>query len=174
MAVYRSSVLALFALATSGCIIAEPPTRTSLQTPPFLDLASAIPVPTEIVRVQQNESKEFKIPLRSEDDGDELWWALHENYGFGAATSGAIESSPIPDSTLDDTTREIRHVWNAGPLPPRCLQLTFVVCHRATYDFVTDRCTDPDDRALATYWVNVGDVTATPTLAECPTQADAQ
>lgn len=155
MAALRSSLLVSLALLASGCLLAEPPERNPRQTPPILNLALARPPVTQLLVLSSPTVYPFSIPMRSEDVGERVWFALHRNYSLGPAQSTRIFGPESLDGSSLNDQREI--VFSADlPAPDPCYQLTLLVCHNSSFTTHTGFC-DKDldlvDTALATWWV---------------------
>jgi hypothetical protein len=160
------------ALLAEGCIIAEPPEFDEPQrTPPVLDLAHATPAITNIQVLEAdrgpNHALTFHVPVRSEDLGQELAYRLLLNYGASNEYLEAADS--VPPSTFNDTSRIIAFSWLTQRAPVGCQQLTLFVTHSLNRDPETKQLIDPNDVALATWWLDVEDAEgASAPLATCP------
>lgn len=155
MAVLRSSFIAALSLLASGCLLAEPPKRNPRQTAPILNLALAAPPVTQLLVLSGATTFPFSIPVRSEDVGEDVWFALHRNYALGTAESSRIFGpEDLAPSHLNDDSREVSFTA-ALPAPTPCYQVTLVVCHDSNFETSSGLC-DPtmlEDTALATWWV---------------------
>lgn len=163
-----ASLCSIGLLWAPGCIVAEPvPYEAPPQTPPLLQNHLSIPqigvpIPVDLesdILKDEKTSVDFRVPLRSEDSGDPLWYAFHLNYQIPNAETNLLLKSDIPPSTFEDTSREINRTWNVRqPLAQGCHQVTLVVAHASNWDLQTDRPKafgDPNDVATLTWWINV-------------------
>jgi hypothetical protein len=160
--------LLCLALALPGCIFAEPPEHNPRQTPIFFDLDGASPLTTKLVEfAPQDVPREFTVPLRSEDAGEQVWWAVQENFNIGG--TGARELGLFEPSNLNDTSRVIRFRYDPGQEPASCTQLTLMACHFRYFDLSTFRCsTAQGDAAYAVWWVTFSELSEPSTLDACP------
>lgn len=169
MALFRSSFVAGLSLLASGCLLAEPPKRNPRQTPPILNLSLADPAVTQLLIVDGAGSVDFSIPVRSEDVGEDISFALHRNYALGTAESSRIfGNESLPPSHLNDDSRVVSFLAFL-PAPEPCYQLTLVVCHDPNF-FPSSGLCDPnrlDDTAIATWWA-VTDEALEAGLEGCP------
>jgi len=156
-------------LTLPGCIFAEPPEQDPRQTPVFFDLVRTVPLVTQLVHFEpQDTSREFTVPVISEDAGEEVNFAVHFNLNLGGNQREYFD--PLEPSTLSDTSREIR--FSFSPLmrsdtPDACQQLTLVACHRRFFQLGSGQCQDSSDAAMAVWWITFGD-TQFATLSDCP------
>jgi hypothetical protein len=154
-ALARESLIVAFSMfAVSGCLVSDPPEyKPPEQTPPFLDLFRADPLIRDVLVVRHDETKNFNVPVRSEDAGDDLIGAVHFDWGLPQSWQKNVV---LPASTFDDHERAIVFDWSVtSPTLTGCHQLTLLVFHRSNYDFINQRSTDSDDQAIATWWLNV-------------------
>ncbi|HET9932423.1 MAG TPA: hypothetical protein VFQ35_17080 [Polyangiaceae bacterium] len=127
----------------SACIVAPPAEyEESTRTPPIFDLVRAKPFIGDIIVVDQDAGLEsarkiqFNVPVRSEDQGEEIIGAVHIDYGSGQPRDTFTKSQQkLPASTLDDVSR----VWDQnvtffGGLEPGCHQVTLIATHRSNWD----------------------------------------
>ena len=170
MEVLRSSLVAALAFVTSGCLLAEPPERNPRQTPPILNLALAEPPVTRLLVLDGPTVFPFSIPVRSEDVGELVWFALHRNYGLGTTRSTRIAGPErLQPSHLNDTSRYITFSEEL-PAPDPCYQLTLLVCHDHSFETGSGLCENDlelEDTAVATWWV-VTEETGEPGFEGCP------
>ena len=173
-----AAVTLLFALAstgllTSGCLLADPPEHEeSERIPPILDAASAVPSVVEIVDLDVNQTKNFVVRFRSEDDGVRPFAVLLANYLVpGREGLLGFDDSQAP-STLDDPS--LRQFSIAGTFDePGCQQVTLL----ATYNGNLDSSYHPLVEAYSsrlTWWVDVrpeGDSDSA-RLEDCPSTTD--
>jgi hypothetical protein len=166
-----SLLVGVSGLTFSGCLVAEPPDfGVPKKTPPRLDLVHAEPPITQILNVSTDETatREFKVPVRSEDLGDPLIATLNLNYNTRWAQVVGIANF-LYASTFDDETREITVPWlvraSAG-----CQQLTLRVTHLSSTGPDASVAQGEKDIAIATWWLNVTDPTAPvpAKLDDCP------
>jgi hypothetical protein len=162
------SLLTLYlAVLAPGCIFAEPPERKPQQTPVFFDLGGATPLTTRIVSIGvQDVQQTFRIPILSEDAGEEVWWVVHENLTLGGM--GTTEFGTFEPSTISDTTRFINFSYKPAATSDACVQLTLMACHRPNFEETTDTCTDHVDTAFAVWWINFQDLDQAPSVTNCP------
>jgi hypothetical protein len=155
MVALRSTLVAGLAFVTSSCLLAEPPERNPRQTPPILNLALAEPQITQLLVLSGPTVYPFSIPVRSEDVGERVWFALHSNYALGAAQSDRIFG---PESLEPSHLNDVREITFPAdlPAPAPCYQLTLLVCHESSFTTALGLCDkdlDLEDTALATWWV---------------------
>jgi hypothetical protein len=152
------------ALGCSGtaCLISDPPTyRDPEQTPPMLITALADPPTTQIVTMDlvpelQITTKEFSVPVRSEDAGEPLVAALYKNYDpTQKSPDPAGKTTLIAASTFDDKVERrasgTLSVDGTDATSTGCRQVTLVVTHQN--NFFTQQ--DSSDVAQVTWWVNL-------------------
>lgn len=163
-----------------GCIVADPPPYEPTQrSPPVLDLVRALPFIGETLvvdRITDPNPDEptfiaFSIPVRSEDDGRPLQYALHLDYTYVSYQSSQTgKRERIPPSTFDDTSREIQFRWDVlGNVSDGCHQLTLVVAHDDNWNLPEDRPWPGVESAMATWWINVNPAPGERyTLKNCP------
>jgi hypothetical protein len=173
----------LFAtLSTAGCLVSDPPEYEEPGvTPPFLDLVQAVPMPGRIIvgNFGMNESIRFDVPVRSEDNGDNLWFALYRNFSITANSRPITVPNKVPPGTFDETDRAIRFEWTIdSSVGKDCHQLTLLVSHESTWNFDLGR-PDPlrgiNDSAMATWWLNHVPSGQDPNLlVNCPTLSSGQ
>lgn len=172
--------LALSSVLASGCLVADPPEyREPPRTPPILDLVAAKPLIGEILvadRRTGDASINFVVPVRSEDNGEALWWAFHFDYGFPGSTVIGLQNRVQP-STFDDVTRAIEFEWHIGSAHPAgCHPITLLVSHESTWNLNEARPHVIDaqyDTAMATWWLNLDPpADARDTLIDCPTRSE--
>jgi hypothetical protein len=92
----------------------------------------------------------IKVPLRSEDDGENLQAELYLGYSL-AEQVPKQEAFPITAGTLDEL-RDVDIEWNVPSNISGCQQLTLLVTH-ASNVIVRDK----SDIATVTWWLNVDD-----------------
>jgi hypothetical protein len=169
------------ASACNACLVADPPQYDEPQrTPPFLDLVAAIPSPNRlIVRERRvNSLIRFDVPVRSEDNGELLFYALHRNYSF-ETNSNDLERGRIPAGAFDDLGRSINFEWTIEQnIEPGCHQLTLLVAHASNWQVEESR-PDPingiGDTAMATWWLNLDPQPDAPdSLLDCPNASEIQ
>lgn len=151
------------------------------RTPPFLDLVAATPSPSQLIIRYRNGNSliRFDVPFRSEDNEEDLFYALYVDYGF--RDRRIAEQGRLPPGTFDDTDRAIRFDWDPAPTltEPGCYQLTLLLAHTSSWgDF---RAQQPDplasigDIAMATWWLGLDPSPAAPeTLVGCPNTSEIQ
>jgi hypothetical protein len=170
------------ALSCAGCLVSDPPEYEEPGiTPPFLDLVLAEPMPGRIIvrDLTMNEPIRFDVPVRSEDNGDNLWFALYRNFSFNPNNRPVIGPNKLPPGTFDEIDRAIRFEWSIdGSVSKACHQLTLMVSHESTWSFELGR-PDPlrgiHDTAMATWWLNHIDTGQDPNLlVDCPTLSSSQ
>lgn len=177
----KSLFLGAVMCSLSGCIVADPPEYQEPQrTPPILDLNHAEPSPYWVVVVERKSGNDLsiKVPLRSDDQGERLLFAIHVDYKAGGFM---LLSSSMPPSTLDGPPREISKSFdlNDPRVMPGCHQLTLLVAHDSSWDIQGGQPlpdAPPEDLAIATWWLNVDPpVDSDPfTLKACPRQSEVE
>jgi hypothetical protein len=147
--------MAAMATLLGGCVVADPPDygRTD-QTPPLLLLGLADPNVHEVLHKKKGESVPFKVPVRSEDAGDDLFAQLFLNYKLEGEDNPRF--TRVRASTFDDQEREVRITWNV-PARQGCQQLSLVVTHFSNLD-EGNLPIRAADTAIATWWINIDDV----------------
>ena len=171
----------LLALAAPACLVAEPPSyEEPRRTPPILDLYAAKPFIGGVIPIARSASLElpdridFKIPVRSDDQGEDLWWMLYADRTF---SNELLVWGPqrVPASTLDDTTRYVQYTWIEDTRYAKgCHTLSFVVAHLSSWDLVgPPMLLDATDAAVGTFWINVDPGLTDPnTLPHCPSRTE--
>jgi hypothetical protein len=168
-------------LSLTGCLIADPPQyEEPRRTPPFLDLDHAEPSPYWPVIVEKKPSVDLqlKVLVRSDDQGEQLWFGLHVDYK--ANSHIFLKSLPIAPSTLDQPPRVISVGVDIDErFSPGCHQLTLLVAHHSSWDLDRGQPypeAPDDDLAIATWWMNVDpNVADDPfSLLNCPNQSEVQ
>lgn len=159
------------ACAVTGCLVSGPPDyQDPSQTPPVLDLNKARPSVLEVQSVKQGDSIDFNVPVRSEDRGVNLIAGLYVDYG--STYQFGTEPPPVPASTYADTNRQIVFTWTVNNVTAGCHRLTLLVTHEPNLILTNLQppvIRDPNDLALANWWMNVDDSPAgSNTLADCP------
>jgi hypothetical protein len=178
----KSLLLGLSMLASTGCIVADPPQyEEPKRTPPILDLNHAEPSPFWVIIIDRNDNLEpdalnVTVPFRSDDQGEEVWFALHVDFKGDDIPLWNLPSSP---STIDDTTRVISKSQPVDAhinIDAGCHQLTLIGAHASSWDFslYQPKADAPkDDIAIATWWLNMDPKPADPyTLSNCPNQSE--
>jgi hypothetical protein len=171
--------LLVAALGSAGCLVSDPPVYEQPgMTPPFLDLVAATPMPGRVIVREAGTDPviKFDIPVRSEDNGEELWFALYRDFSIipNNRNRPVFGSSRIPPGTFDETDRAIRFDWTLdSSVTQKCHQLTLLVSHESTW-VLEDARPDPlrgiGDTAMATWWLNHIAAGQDPnTLVDCPT-----
>jgi hypothetical protein len=168
----------------TGCIVADPPEyQEPKRTPPILDLNNAEPSPYWVVVVDREDNLQpdnlvIKVPLRSDDQGERVWFGLHVDYK--SDDHPVAFQNPVPPSTIDDTSRSIGTTWAIDPSFPSsgCHQLTLLVAHESSWEYSKQlpKIDAPkDDIAIATWWLNLDPAGSDPfTLPRCPSQSEVQ
>jgi hypothetical protein len=169
------------ASACNACLVADPPQYDEPQrTPPFLDLVAAIPSPNRVIVRHRNINPliNFDVPVRSEDNGDPLVYALHRNYTFETA-SIALAWNEFPPGAFDEAGRSIQFPWTIKEeVGDGCHQLTLLVAHRSNWNlnqYRPDAIRGIGDTAMATWWLNVDPRADDPnSLFDCPNASEIQ
>lgn len=179
MANIRLGVLGL--IATTGCIVAPPPEYEEPQrTPPILDLYSAKPFPGAAISIDRqdgatiNDRVEFRVPLRSDDQGEWLLWVLYVDRTFNELP---VFRADVPPSTLDDKDRYVEATWKADATYSKgCHTLSIVIAHQSSWNrdnLVWPELLDASDAAVGTWWVNLDPGLGDPyTLVRCPNRGE--
>lgn len=172
--------LCLSALST-GCLVADPPQyEEPATTPVFLDVAAATPlVGRVIVRSELPVTIEFDVPIRSEDNGDDVAFGLIQDFGFPERTKEVFcNRAVVPAGTFDETDRAIRFSAVAPDALSGCYQLTLLASHVRNWDRLGCR---PDlikgvgDTSMITWWLNVARQGQNPNdLVNCPSPSEIQ
>jgi len=165
--------------AIGSCVVADPPTYTDpTQTAPELRGAQATPKIFQVVTIQlpQVGFPTFTVPMRSEDNGEQLFANFFLDYG--STRRVFLHGQPVSPGTLSDPSdRSISFSWQAID-PTRdagCHTITALVAHQSSFtsDLQIPDTAHASDVALLTWWVNVvPDPTsaAAVNIAECPSQ----
>ncbi|HEY8943580.1 MAG TPA: hypothetical protein VIM73_04930, partial [Polyangiaceae bacterium] len=116
---------------------------------------------------------EFDVPIRSEDQGENLWYSFHLNFEVSSVRNSLLLKDEIPPSTFEDTSRAIRRTWRVRePMTDGCHRVTLFVAHYRNWLRSEDRPDpegDPKDVATATWWINVNPAPGERfTLRNCP------
>lgn len=161
-----------------SCIVAPPPdSDEAIKTPPWLDLAAAVPSVYEVNhRSKIGEGtylEHLTVGVRSEDAGDRLVALLYENWN--SENEEHVRTHYRNPSTFSDTTRSISVPWDYSASDHvGCWQLTLLVTHFLNVDWEGK---DPkpilyEDVALASWMFNIGDdPPGTVKLSDCPTNS---
>jgi hypothetical protein len=160
----------------ASCIVADPPQYTDpLQTRPELAAYSAKPSVYQVVviRTPSASSPSFTVPVRSEDQGEQLLVNFWRDYGTSSVKF--IDSKFIAPSVYNDTSdREVSFSWNAVSADDNgCHTVSMVVAHLGSYTTpqLLDTKKADTDAAIITWWVNVNPPADAPlTLIGCPSQ----
>lgn len=174
-------------LPLASCIVADPPQyEAPKKTAPLLDLTRAQPLVTEVIVRDLNDNNDtndeidFSVPVRSEDVGEDVWFALHVDYTFvPLEDSFAVGTSNfVPASTFDDASRSLTINWSPRRVDDGCHALTLLVAHAGSWNFVQNR---PDiiraagDSAMVTWWLNLNPPPDDPyTLQDCPNRSEVE
>ena len=173
-----SALRLLFAaLSSTGCLVSDPPKYEEPGvTPPFLDLIQATPMPGRVIARERgtNATIKFDVPLRSEDNSENLWFALYRNFSIVPNNRPVFGPNKLPPGTFDETDRAIRFDWEIDEtVGAGCHQLTLLVSHESTWDFDLHRphpLRGIGDSAMATWWLNHHAAGQDPNLLlNCPT-----
>ncbi|MGC4091233.1 MAG: hypothetical protein QM756_25820 [Polyangiaceae bacterium] len=127
----------------SGCIVADPPQyQDAERTPPLLDTWGAIPSPLSIIVLDHSTTTklEVSVPVRSEDQGDSLFAALHLDYTYPSHRLIAQDENPRVDHrrchSLDSLRRHhaarrerwLPHLVAAGRAPQQLVGERLCAC----------------------------------------------
>lgn len=165
------------ALGSAGCLVSDPPKYEEPGlTPPFLDLVGTDPLPGRIIQREQgtNPVISFKVPVRSEDNGENLWFSLYRNFSFSPNSLPVVANRRLPPGTFDETDRSISFDWTIdSSVYLGCHQLTLLVSHESTWNLNLAR-PDPlasiGDSAMAVWWLNYYESGQDPAVLNgCPT-----
>ena len=165
-------------------MIADPPQYDEPErTPPFLDLVAATPSPSRVIVRDRNTNPTvlFDIPVRSEDNDEMIYYALHVNYTF-PDHNNYVAFGRLPAGTFDETGRAIQIDWDARRIgvgaPRGCYQLTLLVAHESSWDYTLQRPNPTlgiGDTAVATWWLNLDPRAESPdTLDDCPNASEVE
>jgi hypothetical protein len=153
----RLSLTAALLSMLSGCLIDDPPPLVApQQTPPRLDYTKASPGLDQIMNIKQGEVIPFKMPVTSEDAGDDLLAVLLFDYD-GLYGLPLTVGSFLPASTLADTNpRELGISWTViGGIEPGCHRITLRVTHVGNIRTTIFDLVDQSDLAEAYWFANV-------------------
>ncbi len=186
-ATYRSSrffrlacvslLFGVMAVLSSGCVIAGPPDYQDPQkTPPVLDLTGASPSIWSVIVAnsgaisgQPATQLQISVPVRSEDGTDSLIGLLYVDYN---TDKQVLQPGYWPGgSSTFDIIRNVSLPWSAANQPKGCHTLTLLVTHASNVGpgaVVSIPKDQPDDLALATWWVDIDDTNSDTTLPSCP------
>jgi hypothetical protein len=174
---------ALALLVFTGCIVADPPQyEEPKRTPPILGLSRAEPSPFWLViidresNVQGNDQLLVTVPVRSDDQGERIWYSLYVDYKAQRPILLAGNQFE-PPSTMDDENRFLEAKLSIGAqVPAGCHQLTLVAAHESSWESTTYQPSldaPKEDIAIATWWMNVDPENSDPyTLPSCPNQSE--
>ena len=154
----------------SGCLVDDPPPYVPpAKTPPRLDYSGALPGLDQIIVSRSNEVIDFRMPVTSEDAGDDLSAILLLDYR-GDNTFDPIYPVTLRASTLDDNKRVIKMPWTVRPfLPAGCHRITLRVTHSSNVGERADQVIDKADLAEAFWFANINvDPEDANTLVDCP------
>jgi hypothetical protein len=180
MVTRRLPVLLAVASGLVACVVPDPiESEAPQRTPPILNLGKAKPFIGSVVVINRSAPNSFNgasvsVPVRSDDRGEPIHFALYLNYGLPDEFSGG--PGLIEPSTIDDLSRkiEISLQFESRVITPGCRQLTLLVAHRDNWDFHSGRPKVPEaagDTAAAMWWLNIDPPSGQEsTLLDCPSR----
>lgn len=144
-----------------GCVLADPPEHgQATQTPPILVANQAQPSPYQVLSASEQGVVDLNVPIRSEDDGDDLLALLVLDYSI--KTPLDIQNvGTVAAGTLEDLDRSVTIPWNVPVGEDGCHTLTLEVTHQSN-----QVARDPADIATVTWFVDINGTGAS--LADCP------
>ena len=177
----KSLCLSALSALSAGCLVADPPQYEEPPTTPvFLDVAAALPIVGRVIVARELPvTIDFDIPIRSEDNGDEVSFGLLQDFGFPERTKQVFcNGTTVAPGTFDETHRALRFRAQASDAMSGCYQLTLLVSHKDNWDSL--RCR-PDlirgvgDTSMITWWLNVVRPGQNPNdLVNCPSPSEIQ
>ena len=156
-----------------SCIVADPPEyRNPVQTRPLLNVYLAVPSTQQILVVDSTLGTKFTVPVRSEDNGEDLTALFFLDYQVHPGEFRLL-SQNIPASTYDNTDREATFTWKPMGDHAGCHYISLIVAHRGSFQNVDGDHLDPAagerDAAIVSWIVNVGPTVGQEnTLKDCP------
>jgi hypothetical protein len=156
-----------------GCLVDDPPPYDPpKKTPPRLDYRRADPLLDGVLTARTGDSLTFRIPVASEDAGDNLVGFLLLDYSAASTRPPDILTIPqvLAASTADDTSRAFGLDWLVDTHgAPGCHRVTLRVTHRSNLDILTPNVVDKSDLAEAYWWLNIdSDPAFGNSLVDCP------
>lgn len=145
---------AFTAMLLVGCLFPEPPDYRRDKTPPFL--WAPFPPVTKVRTLNEGETIELSVMVRSEDDGEGLKAHLFLNYPEDPdLQKGYKELRP---ATLQQE-RKIEFPWRAPRTPGACERLSLLVAHESSFDEETHlpKTNVEQDLATVMWWVAIID-----------------
>jgi len=152
----------------TACLVDDPPAYVApKQTRPFFDYSHAYPPLSEIIQAKTGDKISFRMPVVSEDAGDKLEARMVQEGVSG--TNKSEHYTPLPPSTLDDTSRVFNIEWTVAS-GPGCQRFTLRATHYANINIeMGDEIINPADTAEANWWGNVDvDPINAKMLVDCP------
>ncbi|MFO0571121.1 MAG: hypothetical protein U0263_36145 [Polyangiaceae bacterium] len=150
----------------AGCVVSDPPTYgVTKQTPPFLDAISATPSIFGRLDLVAGQTKQFNVPVRSEDLGDPLFAVFWLDYGIkeaGIPKQQLLTFREIPPSTFEDAARFVTINWNYT-VKAGCHAVSLIVTHKSNLG-PDNEPTAVDDTAILTWWLNYDDDPSDPNV----------
>ena len=140
-----------------ACLAPAPPDfQRPEQTPPIMLLESAKPPITEVIEEEPGANITFEVEFISEDAGVDVFGLLHRD--LGTPDADFINSTdPLPGGTLADGKRPASIPWRIEPFLTGCHSVTFRLTHDRNFSPAQEfEPIDPDDVAVATWWLNLG------------------
>jgi hypothetical protein len=155
----------------SGCLVDDPPPYVPpSKTPPRLDYSAALPGLDQVIVAKSDEVIDFRMPVTSEDAGDDLSAILLLNYRGDGTNWDPIYPGGLRASTLDDKTRVIKMPWRVrSSLEAGCYRITLRVTHSSNVGERADLVIDKADLAEAFWFANINvKPEDANTLVNCP------
>jgi hypothetical protein len=162
--------VALAAVFSSGCIVAEAPDYGPSQRTPIY-LSEPHPTPSNLqVLVTGPVGIAFGVTVRSEDAGEDIVSVMYVDYKHAGTRQSVLEKHHHPASTFDNP-RPITYPVTAMDFNGRdgvCHSLTLMVMHESGWDDDNDvPLGSPSDLATMTWFTSVNDMGSP--LSSCPT-----
>jgi hypothetical protein len=170
-ALARLSLVTAALSMLSGCLVDDPPPYVPpRQTPPRLDYSSALPGLDQVIVSKSNEVIDFRMPVTSEDAGDDLSAVLLLDYRGDGTGFDPLYFLSLRASTLDDTKRVFKMPWTVrSPLAAGCHRITLRVTHSRNVGERADQVIDKADLAEAFWFANINvDPEDANSLVDCP------
>jgi hypothetical protein len=161
-------------VSTTGCLVADAPNYgPPEQRPPVIDSQGVLPnLYALIVIPEDSVGFEIRVPVRSEDAGEQLRGVLYVDYNL--ENEVFWDDQPIPAGSFDELNRSWDTSFQTDPrLRPGCRTLTAFITHSSNFDGRENVIIDFSDFDVAsvTWWMNVNPTTPSMpgSLEGCPT-----
>lgn len=139
--VARASLFCLFvAPAITACLDTPPEYRAAIPVPPVIETSLVTPSTTAPV-VVTGSSVDFKVPFRSDDEGEPLIAFFVYDYPTGGnGSENRIIGVPVdadPRPFAEQTGRVVDYPWAwENDVKDGCHSVTMILSHRSNFDLL--------------------------------------